>query len=121
MPSTSLAAATLKERERERDRDRDRASAGARAVTTDRSLVDTVSRHNNIARRDGEEYDIPYLNHYLPAGGVVVPVGDPRTDDAALARLAEIYPDREIVGVPGGLLSYGGGGPHCITQQIPRR
>jgi hypothetical protein len=45
-------------RERERDRDRDRASAGARAVTTDRSLVDTVSRHNNIARRDGEEYDM---------------------------------------------------------------
>jgi agmatine deiminase len=74
-----------------------------------------------FAMIDGEEYDIPYLNHYLPAGGVVVPIGDPRADDAALARLAEIYPDREIVAVPGALLSYGGGGPHCITQQIPRR
>jgi agmatine deiminase len=74
-----------------------------------------------FAMIDGEEYDIPYLNHYLPAGGVVVPIGDPRTDDAALARLAEIYPDRQIVPVPGALLSYGGGGPHCITQQIPRR
>jgi agmatine deiminase len=93
------------------------------------SVQDAAGRHVRVeavspqgyATIDGEEYDIPYLNHYLPAGGVVVPVGDTRTDEAALARLAEIYPDREIVGVPGGLLSYGGGGPHCITQQIPRR
>ncbi len=69
---------------------------------------------------DGEPYDIPYLNHYLPNGGVVVPTGDPDHDDSALARLREVYPDREVVGVPGTLLSYGGGGPHCITQQIPR-
>jgi agmatine deiminase len=69
---------------------------------------------------DGEQYDIPYLNHYLPNGGVVVPTGDPSTDDEALERLAEVYPGREVVGVPGTLLSYGGGGPHCITQQIPR-
>jgi agmatine deiminase len=29
------------------------------------------------------------------------------------------YPDREVVGVPGALISFGGGGPHCITQQVP--
>jgi agmatine deiminase len=23
------------------------------------------------------------------------------------------------VGVPGAIISFGGGGPHCITQQIP--
>ena len=27
--------------------------------------------------------------------------------------------DREVVPVPGAILSYGGGGPHCITQQVP--
>jgi len=26
---------------------------------------------------------------------------------------------REVVGVPGATLSYGGGGPYCITQQMP--
>jgi agmatine deiminase len=69
---------------------------------------------------DGEEYDIPYLNFYLANGAVIAPVGDRRSDDAALARLAEIFPEREVVGVPGELLSVGGGGPHCITQQVPR-
>ncbi len=66
------------------------------------------------------EIEIPYLNFYLPNGGVIMPTGDERTDEIALTRLREVFPDREVVGVPGTLLSYGGGGPHCITQQIPR-
>ena len=31
------------------------------------------------------------------------------------------YPGREVVPVPGLVLAYGGGGPHCITQQVPPR
>ena len=65
------------------------------------------------------EVEIPYLNCYLPNGGVVAPVAGLPQDDEALARLAEIFPGREVVAVPGGILSYGGGGPHCITQQVP--
>ncbi|HVQ88983.1 MAG TPA: agmatine deiminase family protein [Actinomycetes bacterium] len=68
---------------------------------------------------DGEVFEIPYLNFYLPNGGLIAPVGDPSNDEEALNRLSEIFPDRAVVGVPGALLSYGGGGPHCITQQIP--
>jgi agmatine deiminase len=62
---------------------------------------------------------IPYMNHYLANGAVIVPVGDIPEDDAALELLAKAYPDREVVGVPGALISFGGGGPHCITQQVP--
>ena len=32
---------------------------------------------------------------------------------------AEIVPEREVVGVPTPVLGYGGGGIHCITQQVP--
>ena len=46
------------------------------------------------------------------------PVATPATS-AMLAFLATVYPGREIVGVPGDTLAFGGGGPHCITQQIP--
>jgi agmatine deiminase len=59
------------------------------------------------------------MNHYLANGAVIVPVGDIPEDDRALELLAKAYPDREVVGVPGVLISFGGGGPHCITQQVP--
>jgi agmatine deiminase len=63
--------------------------------------------------------EIPYANFYLPDGGVIVPTGDVPQDDEAIERLSEIFPDRTVVPVPGALLEFGGGGPHCITQQIP--
>ena len=40
--------------------------------------------------------------------------------DAALDQIRAALPDREVVGVPGAVLAYGGGGVHCITQQVPR-
>jgi agmatine/peptidylarginine deiminase len=58
-------------------------------------------------------------NHYLANGAVIVPVGGDRGDGPALDRLREVYPERDVVGVPGEILAFGGGGPHCITQQIP--
>ena len=71
------------------------------------------------AQADGGPLDVPYLNCYLANGGVVVPVAGSPSDEIALARLGEVFADREVVGVPGAALSYGGGGPHCITQQMP--
>jgi agmatine deiminase len=62
---------------------------------------------------------IPYLNLYLVNGGVIVPVGGIPEDEAALEVVGKAFPDREAVGVPAALISHGGGGPHCITQQVP--
>ena len=41
------------------------------------------------------------------------------TDAEALDRIAACFPDREVVAVPGAVLAFGGGGLHCITQQVP--
>lgn len=60
-----------------------------------------------------------YLNHYLVNGGVIVPADGEPNDEAALAQIRAAYPDREVVTVPGKTILAGGGGPHCITQQIP--
>ncbi|MFB8007135.1 agmatine/peptidylarginine deiminase [Nocardia sp. NPDC056000] len=68
---------------------------------------------------DGTETMVAYANFYVANGGVVVPIGEHELDGGALEVLAKAFPDREIVGVPGNIVAYGGGGVHCITQQIP--
>lgn len=69
---------------------------------------------------DGTETMIAYANFYIANGGVVVPTaGHPEQDEAAMAILAKAFGDRELVGVPGNIVAYGGGGVHCITQQVP--
>ena len=53
--------------------------------------------------------------------------GEPAADAAPagplelrLAQIRAVYPHREIVTVPADVLFIaGGGGPHCITQQVP--
>jgi agmatine deiminase len=62
---------------------------------------------------------VSHANHYIANGAVIVPTGGDAGDRPVLELLATVYPGREIVGVPGATLSFGGGGVHCITQQIP--
>ncbi|MFE6868751.1 agmatine/peptidylarginine deiminase [Kitasatospora sp. NPDC057692] len=68
---------------------------------------------------DGHRVEVGYLNFYLANGGVVVPVADHPEDAGALAVLAGAFPDREVVGVRARVIAHGGGGVHCITQQLP--
>lgn len=67
----------------------------------------------------GERVEVGYLNFYVANGGVVVPVGGGPQDADALKVIAAAFPGREVVGVPTPTLAFGGGGVHCITQQIP--
>jgi agmatine deiminase len=69
----------------------------------------------------GEPGVVPYVNLYVANGVVVVPTcgDDPDRDAEVLARLSAVYPGREVVGVPARMLAEGGGGVHCITQQVP--
>ena len=61
------------------------------------------------------ETAISPLNLYVCNGGVVM--SDASAE--ALDAVARAFPDREVVGVPARVLALGGGGPHCITQQVP--
>jgi agmatine deiminase len=62
---------------------------------------------------------VPYTNFYVCNRAVIVPVADQPTDAEALDRIGACFPGREVVDVPGAVLAEGGGGPHCITQQVP--
>ena len=48
-----------------------------------------------------------------------MPVVEGPEGDAALDQVRAALPDREVVGIDGSVLAYGGGGIHCITQQVP--
>jgi agmatine deiminase len=67
----------------------------------------------------GERVAASYLNLYLCNGAAIVPVAGQDADEQALALIAAELPEHEIVPVPGLVIAYGGGGPHCITQQVP--
>lgn len=70
-------------------------------------------------RRGGERLAASYANFYVANTRVVFPLLDERSDDEAAAILAERFPGREAVGVPGREILLGGGNIHCITQQVP--
>ena len=68
----------------------------------------------------GEQIACSYMNFYVGSDFVVAPTAGIPEDGEALERIAAAYPAQEVVGVPGEVIAYGGGGPHCITQQVPR-
>lgn len=81
---------------------------------------DASGRSVDVAVLDpGPDAIVSYANHYLANGAVIVPVGGDEADARAVSTLRELHPDRVVVGVPGETIAFGGGGPHCITQQIP--
>ena len=60
-----------------------------------------------------------YPNFYLANGAVIVPIAEHPLDEEALSIIAGAFPEREVVGVPSRIVAFGGGGTHCITQQLP--
>lgn len=73
------------------------------------------------ARRDhaGARLPLSYVNFYIANGAVLMPVFDDAADRQAHGVLARLFPDREVVALPGLEIALGGGNVHCITQQQP--
>ena len=67
----------------------------------------------------GQRLPASYANFYFANGVVLVPTFNDRSDRVALNTLAELMPDREIVGIHAVDLVWGLGTLHCLTQQQP--
>ena len=72
-----------------------------------------------LPREEGMPIADCYINFYLANGGVVVPTFNQPNDRLAMQKLTEIFPERQVVGVPAREIGIGGGLIHCITQQQP--
>jgi len=69
---------------------------------------------------DGRRLPASYANFYIANRTVLVPVFNDPNDRVALDILADIFPDRDVVGIYCGDLIWGFGAIHCMTQQQPR-
>jgi agmatine deiminase len=68
---------------------------------------------------EGRRLPASYANFYIANGLVLVPVFNDPNDRIALDTLADVFPDREVIGIYSGDLIWGFGAMHCMTQQQP--
>ncbi len=68
----------------------------------------------------GQRLPASYANFYIANSRVLVPTFNDPNDRKALGILADLFPDRTVVGIHAGDLIWGLGTLHCLTQQQPR-
>ena len=68
---------------------------------------------------DGYRLPASYANFYIANAAVLVPTFNDPKDRIALGTLAELFPDRAVVGIHAVDLVLGFGTLHCLSQQQP--
>jgi agmatine deiminase len=102
-----------------------------------RSLADNWDRIQDLRLEDGTKPDVvslpmpaplwfdgvrlpaSYANFYIANAAVLVPTFNDPNDRIALGILADLFPDRPVVGIHAVDLVLGFGTLHCLTQQQP--
>jgi len=67
----------------------------------------------------GQRLPASYANFYIANGLVLVPTFHDPSDRVALNIIAELFPEREVIGIHAVDLVWGLGTLHCMTQQQP--
>ena len=67
----------------------------------------------------GQRLPASYANFYIANGLVLVPTFNDPNDRVALNILAQVFPDRDVIGIHSVDLVWGLGTLHCMTQQQP--
>jgi agmatine deiminase len=70
---------------------------------------------------DGQRLPASYANFYVANAAVLVPTFNDPADRDALGILAELIPDRPVIGIHAVDLVWGLGTLHCLAQQQPAR
>jgi len=82
-------------------------------------LLPIVEAPRSAVPRGQEGYCRSYVNFYIANGAIIAPAYGIAEDASAALMLRRAFPDRAVVPVALNDLFRGGGGIHCITQQVP--
>lgn len=94
------------------------ADAAARAAAFGLEVIRLPSP--GLVEVDGEAIPASYMNFYIGNAAVIVPVYGAPNDDAAVAAIGALFPDRVAIGHRADHILTGGGSFHCISQQVPQ-
>lgn len=85
------------------------------------AATDAAGRKLEVVELPLTSETVTHMNFYIGNGFVLVPTaGRKREDKEPMGILRDVFPDHKVIGVDGTVLGEGGGGIHCITQQVPR-
>jgi len=91
---------------------------GASGTGTTIEIV-TLPMPKKIVRED-LRLPASYANFYIANTCVLVPIFADPADEAAIATLQQLFPNRRVIGIDCRELIWGLGTFHCLTQQQPR-
>ncbi|TDP01892.1 agmatine deiminase [Marinomonas balearica] len=78
-----------------------------------------IIQTERMERHKGERLGASYANFLITNKAIFFPLLDEEHDDEAKQILQNIFPEREVIGIPAREIVLGGGNLHCITQQVP--
>ena len=92
----------------------------AKRLKAARLDIVTLPSPGRIENEDGDVIPASYMNFYIGNAAVVVPQYGSANDQAAVAVVQALFPDRVAIGLRADHILTGGGSFHCISQQVPR-
>jgi agmatine deiminase len=93
--------------------------ADARARAEDFGVIVREVPSPGRVETDGRVEPASYMNFAVTSKLVVVPTYGTVHDADGVASIAELFPDREVVGILADAVLAGGGSFHCASQQMP--
>ena len=95
------------------------AKARAEAFGVQVRDVPSPGRIESATELGGRIEPASYMNFAITSKLVVVPIYGSVHDGDGVAAIAELFPDREVVGIMADAVLAGGGSFHCASQQLP--